>query len=515
MITKEERQYIIDNMKELLTEYYYYYSDEALNLIIDEWVAQKGGLIEAFKKHPNYQPGKFMIAFDHDYERMSDIDESYRFSSWLINKRMECSEFLPDSVKQRMEYWEYFPYNIADFINNLKRYAERCISVDTASYINEIIPEVHAHSGEKTSRVINRMCCYLGFDKIDGYNKEFAKYADSLSPITVKRHTILSINPLDYLTMSFGNSWASCHTIDKTNKRDMPNSYSGAYSSGTMSYMLDPSSMVLYTIDSSYTGTEYWSQPKVNRQMFHWGEDKLVQSRLYPQANDGMNSFYEPYRHIVQEIISTIFDVPNLWTLKKGTSNASRHIISHGTHYRDYESFNSCNISIVKGSENMGSFVVGARPICVECGNHHFNPKTINCCGSGGVKYCAECGEEIDEGSGICIDGEWYCEDCVYWCPHCESYHARATYVYGTDAYVCDYCLDEYYVYCDSCNEYHLKEDSIYVSDMNKWFCECCYDDIIRVCKCGKHVCKGDMYTVHGESYCYKCFLELIKREAF
>jgi hypothetical protein len=199
---------------------------------------------------------------------------------------------------------------------------------------------------------MNKLFTYLGYNKHPDYNREFAKYADALNPLVIKRHTILSLNPLDYLTMSFGNSWASCHTIDKENKRNMPNSYQGQYSSGTMSYMLDATSMVFYTVDKSYEGIEYWTQPKINRQMFHYAEDKLVQGRLYPQDNDGCQNEYTGYRNLVQEIIAQVLEVPNLWSLKIGTNAAGRYIYTRGTHYADYCYYDNCSLSTLKGSEN-------------------------------------------------------------------------------------------------------------------------------------------------------------------
>ena len=78
-----ERNYLLDKMKNLLNEYDYDYTEEALNKIIDTWSINKAPLIEAFKRHPNYLEGKFMIAFDQDYERMVNTDESFNFSSWL------------------------------------------------------------------------------------------------------------------------------------------------------------------------------------------------------------------------------------------------------------------------------------------------------------------------------------------------------------------------------------------------------------------------------------------------
>jgi hypothetical protein len=426
MITANEREYLLARMEELLEEYNYSYTREALNTIIDEWNRQKAGLIDAFKKHPNYVEGKFMIAFDSDYERTIDRIASLHFREWLMRSMYDAMDNFPKEIKDRTEYGDYLPWDIFRFIDNLNRYAERCVSEETAKILNKACPEIHAHAGQKTSRVVNKLCCYLGFDKIDGYNREFAKYADSLSPLIIKRHTILSISPLDYLTMSFGNSWASCHTIDKANKRGMPNDYSGCYSSGTISYMLDESSMVLYTVDASYEGDEYWNEPKINRQMFHYGEEKLVQGRLYPQDNDDDGSVYTPYRNIVQGIISTIFNFPNLWTLSKGTEAASRYIYSYGTHYRDYTYYGNCSLSRIKGSDNDECFYVGADPICIKCGDRHDTQENISCCG---YAICADCGRAIRNRDGMIeVDGEIYCRDCVSYCEHCDEYtHEEVT----------------------------------------------------------------------------------------
>ena len=71
-ITNEERKYLLSRMEWVLDDNRYDYSESALNKIIDVWAQNKGALIEAFKRHPNYIEGKFMIAFDSDYDR--DID---------------------------------------------------------------------------------------------------------------------------------------------------------------------------------------------------------------------------------------------------------------------------------------------------------------------------------------------------------------------------------------------------------------------------------------------------------
>ena len=487
MLSTSERNYLLNSMQELLVEYDYEYTTSALEDIIDEWARQKAGLIEAFKKHPNYLEGKFMIAFDADYERRIDANASWTFKHWLLNRAViACEGKFPPEVQEKVEYGNYLPQDIFDFFYYLANYAQRTVSESTATYLNNLFPTLRVHVGQKTSRVVNKICQYLGFDKVDGYNREFAKYADSLSPMVIKRHTILSINPLDYLTMSFGNSWASCHTIDKGNKRDMPNNYSGCYSSGTISYMLDQVSMVFYTVDASYDGDEYWNEPKINRQMFHYGNDKLIQARLYPQDNDGDDTAYVPYRNIVQNIIATIFEFPNLWVLKKGTEEMSRCITHCGTNYPDYYYFSSCSVSRIKGTENEEKIMVGSKPICIECGDRHRTEDNINCCN--GSYVCADCCCHIDCDDAIYIDGEYYCRDCCFYCDRCDEYHrGRSTEVRG-GAYVCECCLEEYYYYCDCCDEYVRENDTYYIECEDRYVCDDCVDRYYFYCDdCGEY----------------------------
>lgn len=510
MLTTSERDYLFNSMEGLLDKYDYDYSNNAILDIIDEWALRKEGLIEAFKQHPNYVEGKFMIAFDADYERGIDRKASKNFGDWILfTASAALRHTYPEAVKGD---WHYgLNYSVYAFFHYLTNYATRCINENTAVDLANIFTELKFHAGQKTSRVVNKICQYLGFDKVDGYNREFAKYADSLSPMVIKRHTILSINPLDYLTMSFGNSWASCHTIDKDNKRGMPNSYSGCYSSGTISYMLDEVSMVLYTVDASYNGNEYWDEPKINRQMFHYGQDKLVQGRLYPQDNDGNSDIYTPYRNIVQQIIADIFDVPNLWTLNKGTDEVSKYITSNGTNYPDYHHYNNCTLSRIKGSENEYKMTVGAPPICIECGDTHWVADNINHCRR---TVCAECGCHLDEDDVIWIHDEPYCRDCCHYCEYCEEYHREdETYVRGY-GYVCEDCIERNFYYCQFCEDYHHEDYVYYVESECEYVCDECLDRYFIRCEdCGEYFRDEDIEHDGDDALCSNCYEERMENK--
>ena len=275
----------------------------------------------------------------------------------------------------------YNEYNELNDIYRFTSYNSPFISEGFADIINERFP-IKAVAGQKLSRVINKLCHYLGIDKDKDYNKEFAKFSDAVNPLTIKRHTVISVHPIDYLTMSFGNSWSSCHTIDKKNIRCMDNSYHGMYSGGTMSYMLDETSVVFYTVDGKYDGNELELEPKINRNMFHIGEDKIVQGRVYPQTNDDKNSIYEQFRNIMQKVIADCMGKPNMWKLKRGTVACEDVIESKGVHYRDYENFEDCNVSYLKLDDdtyNENRITVGHEQICPCCGEVHTREACIEC----------------------------------------------------------------------------------------------------------------------------------------
>ena len=521
IITKEERETLLDQMENLLDEYDYQYTDRALNEIIDTWANNKKDLITSFKKHPNYLEGKFMIVFSHDFERGIDLNALEIFKSWVINKDVvnyvKENNFMPESMKKETSLnGQKYPTEIFNFLFEIPKYTFQYIDSEFADKLNRICPEVHAHDGQKTSRVINKLLTYIGVSKHPEYNREFAKYADALNPLKITRHTILSVNPLDYLTMSFGNSWASCHTIDKQNKRAMPNSYHGMYSSGTISYMLDSPSMVFYTVDASYDGNDFWNEPKINRQMYHWGEDKLIQGRLYPQDNDGCSTGYTAFRSIVQKIMSEIFDFPNFWTVSKGTSEAGKYIESEGTHYRDYDNFENCTLSRPKGNDNDNDITVGHVPICIECGYEHDCEDNISCCHNG-VK-CAACGEYVDEDDAIYIDGEPYCRDCVFYCDDCGEYYVgEGTYVHDSRSYeicVCESCRDEYYECCAECGEYHPRDYMNYIESQGEYVCSDCCDYYYSFCEeCGECFRNNNLREHKGKMYCEDCLREILEHE--
>ena len=226
--------------------------------------------------------------------------------------------------------------------------------------------------GTKMSRAFNKVCTYYGVDKlhpetVDGktvypYNKVFAEYADMVSDLKRKMQFIISLNPLDYLTMSNGVNWKSCHNI-----------LDGCYKAGTISYMLDATSIITFVVQG--INDDIHKIPKVYRQMYHYKNNLFIQSRLYPQGNDGATDLYEKFRGFMIKEFSNLLGVNGEWTYKNGPIYCTSHINSVGKHYRDYKYNGDTGIFYPTSKEsdiqNL-KMTVGHETICANCG-HTFN----------------------------------------------------------------------------------------------------------------------------------------------
>lgn len=578
-ISVEEKIKLVNEMMNLLEEYDYHPTEEGCAKIVEEWMDQKGWLIELMKKHPNYIKNKYMIVFDSSYGRKQDAIEKKNFCHWarskakkiilrpfkmgvFSSKELNTMLFnlsntldyhknchhnkdyyghplssLQEDYKRlclyRRRYVEKFLkdetiacYNdtycykeskdrlirFLDIIALLEYLEEQFISSCTADAFNHACPAIKAREGQKLSKVINKICKFYGIDKDPEYNKKFAKFSDAVNPLSIVRYTVISCNPIDYFTMSFGNSWASCHTIDKKNTRDADYHYEGMYSGGTLSYMLDNSSVVFYTVDKHYNGTNYELQDKISRNMFHLGNDKIIQGRVYPQDNDGANSLYKQIREITQKVFADCLGVPNLWINKKGTDECDKVTWTEGVHYPDYLRYDNCNVSYLKDQDNdinVEEITIGAEQICPCCGEYHGTQNCIECgeCQDGKVR-CAVCGELIDEEDAIYIDNEPYCFSHCYYCDECEEFHVGEPYGEIEHCYsLYRFCQESYYnnnniAICDYCEEFFFRdnEDEILAEDGTEFCCEhCARADGYR------QAANGKWYDVDELVYCGEC----------
>lgn len=451
-------------MIKVLNMYDIPWGDSAIDKIINTWADNKAPLIELLRHHPNWNDEKCYVAFDQNVKGQTDDKKIYQFLDWVMGMTYRTNA-----------------------ISELKYYKEQLLDSEMAEMIKQSYPDIKGiAAGQKTSRAVNKICKLLEVNKWENYEREYAKYSDAINPLDVVRHTILSVNPVDYLLSSNGNSWSSCHTLDKNN----PNGFSGCHCSGTMSYLLDGTTMVYYQVDKEYDGNDLEFEPKIIRQLFHYKDGILVQGRLYPQCNDGKNSLYTPIRAQLQKIIADCLVAPNLWRKKGGTSACCSVINSEGTHYRDYECQSECSVSkiikmIPKGRVDNRHMTVGHDIYCVKCGDWHDMESTLLCedCydnyGDNGSHRCCDCGDRYDEDEMYRINGEWYCCECSTYCDHCNERvpNSEISYYRELDMDICNSCREEDFTECDCCGEVRNNDDIFYVESTNEEVCGHCLEE--------------------------------------
>lgn len=451
-------------MIRVLDTYSIPWGNSAIDKIINIWANNKAPLMELLRHHPNWNDEKCYVAFDQNVKGQTDDKKIYQFLDWVMDITYRTNG-----------------------ISELRYYKEQLLDSEMAEMIKQSYPDIKGiAAGQKTSRAVNKICKLLGVNKREDYEREYAKYSDAINPLDVIRHTILSVNPVDYLLSSNGNSWSSCHTLDKNN----PNGYSGCHCSGTMSYLLDGTTMVYYQVDKEYDGNDLEFEPKIIRQLFHYKDGILVQGRLYPQCNDGKNSLYTPIRAQLQKIIADCLVAPNLWRKKGGTSACCSVISSEGTHYRDYECQSECSVSkiikmIPKGRLDNRHMTVGHNIYCVKCGDWHDMESTLLCedCydnyAYSGSRRCCDCGDRYDEDEMYCINGEWYCSGCSTYCDHCgERVPNSSIHYYGElDEDICDECISEDFSTCDCCGKLTNNDDLTYIESTDENVCGRCLEN--------------------------------------
>lgn len=506
MVATEIRNEIIEEMTQELREREYSFGKQHLKTIVGTCLENKANLIELFSKHPNWKPEKLMIQFDTDIKREICTEEIYYFTKWLRSEvGGEYNFYAEDQSREWLICNFIGAIETQFFSKNMKK------DIDEINKLNE---NYKLRTNMKSSKAIGKICREEGWDKLPEYNKRYAALCDCLNPFTVKRHTCISVNPIDYLLMSNGSSWESCHYIgDYESQR-------GCYSSGSISYMLDNHSFVFYTVDAAYDGNQIEREPKIQRQMFGYNDEVLVQLRLYPQSNDsGAEQVYDNIRAIVQKVIADCLGKANLWIKSKSDVE---DVVHHGvgaTCYPDWDKYNPggdhCSVSTHKeradGKANR-EIVFGAKPICIACGEYHSIADNISCCEH--VHYCADCGRRLDEEDIYWVDDEPYCRDCVEWCEECEHW-VRANEINRVDGLqVCDSCLDRYYKECTGCGEMH-HEDEMTCTDDGYWFCEDCAETDTFVCpECGRrYYNENACYDPETDTdYCISCYHNLLEK---
>ncbi len=285
-------------------------------------------------------------------------------NSFTISKEVECS--LSDSTCRKL---------VNDFAdaNNAPQY------VLANLFLKRIRPtEASANTlerdyyclGTKFSKGMRVSRCFkqlIPGKLVSDYQTKFSMF---IQQFKVKGEAVVSIDPIDYLTMSVNNSgWRSCHTISN-----------GIHKAGCVAYMADPSTAISYTTDKritankKYEGLNYAN--KLWRQCVHIGETFAIQARQYPGKSISN-------KNAVAELLADMFNKHYGVSNFKYDDATGAELYQHQTNYYDGHAYND----IEEGSFDEGGGIItslectdakeeiniNADALCVRCGENHIS----------------------------------------------------------------------------------------------------------------------------------------------
>jgi hypothetical protein len=344
---------------------------------LKKWNKSKGWLASILRQHHAWDEKNLCVSDIFEEERTTTEikrwDAVLTFANWVYR----------NSTDRTL-------YNI--LCSGDSSFCTRCKSVTSEfkERAEKLISGAKVSVGAKYTRAIRQLCGAIGLTKCDDFEKQFATLSDAFSDGKVKRRYCLSINPLDFLLMSNGNSWSSCHFLEygSSNK---------CYQAGTMSYPMDKVTMILFTIDNIKGDGDFYTYPKLHRQLFMYSSKFLMQSRLYPSWTD------KAYSTLTRDTVRGIIDECEGNKDKEGVWGMVRWNVESGSrkffvtapralHYQDYVYDYNINIipksdaSIPDYYEDVNPFElpeIGGTIVCPKCGKeHNYNS---HCC------YCNEC----------------------------------------------------------------------------------------------------------------------------
>lgn len=502
VISRAER-----NIRQALRDYGAHTSQtDVLDDVTDEFIYRlaadssyaKQGLRELFSKSPVWNEELDALVINGTRTHDPDYDRIHRLAMQILEKPFKSLDYDYNDILKAI-----------CFFSNPDA-SER----DRESYIEAIrklAPKAYTPT-KKPSRVFKSLCVALGVaDETAGseFQRLYAQFADELSAKQIGFKLFVSVNPAHFITMSNpkrdsrGATLTSCHSFNSTEYD---------YNNGCTGYARDETSFIVFTV-ADPTDPETLNNRKTTRQVFAYrpGSGLLLQSRMYNTAGGvyGAAEDSKLYRDLVQREISMLEDVPNLWKTYSSIGDKADLVVAGDGFggYQDwtYENFDG-HISIRADcdEETVDPLDVGTYGLCIVCGEET----------SAGV-YCEDCGEgnECDECGGHYRElydvrnsrGEWIqvcercCDEYYTYCDECEEYWPNDCTTEVDGRYYCDDCLDECCERCDECDEWH-RSDSMYDAyregrevrvcsdcrDEHYYGCDCCgdlhhYDDMHRV----------------------------------
>jgi len=474
--------------------------------IAEDNYENKKELRELFSKSPSYNEEWDYILINGNRTHEPDWDTVKEDTILLLGQSEKGNNFLANTY-------------IHDLIDGLR--GIECVEQYAIEKMAMVDDKIY-HKGKKISKMLRALFVALELNKFPDFEARYAKIADECNSRKIDFKYILSTNPAFQVTMSNpqnddrGTMLQSCHSLNSNYK----------YQNGCSGYARDNYSFITF-IPSVFDDKETWINRKTMRQMFFYKpyNGVLVQSRLY-DASGGLYGnqaeVMKIYRDLVQREISACEDSVNSWKTERYSPNDSDidFILNVGENfggYPDWRYYNDFDIrlSVKKGKTDFVKYKAGAQGRCMACGELTYSGDNVFCESCRDECCCEECGDSFNEDDlypvydrygnyiDVCYDcrNEYYC-----YCDECEEYHHIDNCTEINDYWYCDDCRDRKFFQCDICNNWEPKDDMTETADGKEVCSYCLEQDYTQCDECGDWVRDSDIVeTADGSNICEDC----------
>lgn len=500
------RTLIPEEEKTLLSDYIkmYLHSDECndvdeINHLLRFWAAEKPELFELLgnnlmvKKHIRYEASNDDLAdkinemYDEIYnnpelEKVKDFINAYEqitstYYHWMDttldkDERMYCCAIIEHCL------------DTESLVVNKNQYmldwGPKSVVLNRGPHAEGSKP-LELKTDMKLMRMMAKIVDWFELDK-DAFEQFRILHSRVLNDRMIDADLVLSIHPLDYLTMSDNDcNWDSCM-----------NWYNGGdYRLGTIEMMNSPVVLEAYVeSDHPYYPLNYYGQDtertwsnKRWRCLYIVNKDIITEVKQYPYFNIYLRDFVmNKIKKLAEENMGWHYDdkMYEVWQNQKNTTNFGEVFIrmKTGAMYNDYYDNHSAYINPTVDEVEIN---YSGETECMCCGKgYHVEPSgNVDAFTDSDKVVCASC------------EGKIQCDECGSWIDESEAWFNN-----WTGAAYCSWCADGRMATCSCCDErkwldYDFKKQSLpymfvvktpngkHQRDVKGPFdvCDDCYDD--------------------------------------
>ena len=262
--------------------------------------------------------------------------------------------------------------------------------------------EMTIEPGQKIIKTIQKVLNFYGYDMSNGLFEEFRnKVSNITTSSNIKSNLVLSIHPIDYMTMSDNDcGWSSCMSW-KNN---------GMYSDGTIEMMNSNMIIIAYLeSDNPFIVNNHIIPNKSWRTLLYVHKNILVAGKSYPYHNSELDKkvleeLYKlvnknlkwDYKYKEQEYKDLYSYLPNeedqinnLWVSKKQIVIVTGHAMYNDL-LEDKDSVYFCYRNIPKKGMVLNA---SGKNTCLICGLQHYGTTSEKICNNCKENYsCCNCG---------------------------------------------------------------------------------------------------------------------------